>query len=45
MKKYLYDKLKEIDNLSDAEMKNLSNLIDESEAENTIKEFEPDLGY
>ena len=31
--------------LSDAEMKNLSNLIDESEAENTIKEFEPDLGY
>ena len=45
MKKYLYDKLKEIDSLSDAEMKNLSNLIDESEAENTIKEFEPDLGY
>lgn len=45
MKKYLYDTLKEIDHLSDAEMKNLSNLIDESEAEDIVKEFEPNLGY
>ena len=45
IKKYLYDTLKEIDHLSDAEMKNLSNLIDDSEAEDIVKEFEPNLGY